>query len=424
MFLSGQWSDRGGLNKMISVVSSLISSDYEVFVCSLDICPPSLGYVLDQKVKYVEFPPHELVNIHNIVSGMGIDLLVVSNNCDIPYLDIYKKLEKTNIKTIMWNHEFFFLPYAQENLLEALSYRDNIFQYPNAIIWPTKTSAMLCEQYSDKVVTIGNCIIESELQKNIKKYRASQIRLVSIGRFDSRQKGIGDLLLMFSELLNIHKDSFLSIVGKYDFDLQYSENSQETVGQLLGRLNIPSDKIKFNGEIQGVERIIAESFVNVITSDAEGFGLTILESANQAIPSIVFSGGGPSDIIENGVNGVVVQFGDYQEMANQIFRLFKSSNDYQLMKINTSSIVGRHSIVKIKNKWIKLIDTLFNDGKLQKKESLNSRELEIIKLYNHYSLRIANRLVKYHSLGNTSPQKEPGIHLRFINKKLQSLFKR
>ena len=44
-----------------------------------------------------------------------------------------------------------------------------------------------------------------------------------------------------------------------------------------------------------------------MTSEREGFGLTILESASYGIPSIVFGGGGMEDVLIDEVEGYVVE---------------------------------------------------------------------------------------------------------------------
>lgn len=384
LFLSGKWSDLGGLNKMISTVASALTDNYDVTVCSMDICKPDEGYKLDKKVKFIQYHQSELYNLEKILLDLDIDIFVGSNNCDKQYLDLYRKLSDTRIKTIMWNHEFYFLPFLDRSLWGVALFRTEIFQYPDAIIWLTETSTKICQQYSNRVWTIGNSIGESKVKYTASKHKKS-LNIVSIGRFDSKQKGVGYLIYMFNELLKLNPDSYLYVVGRYDLSLEYSDSTSETVQQLLDRLEIPVDRFKFVGEVQDVFQFLSESFINVMTSEMEGFGLTILEAAKMNVPSIIFSGGGSADIISNGKNGFVVKYGDYVAMANSINDLFKNKSLYEAMQDQLPRLIDAYSLEIIKSKWLKLLLSLERGGKSDQEPKLLSETEKLMSLY-EYSL--------------------------------------
>lgn len=383
LFLSGKWADLGGLNKMISIISSSLSSEYEVLVGSMDISKPGEGYALNKNVKYLEFQPSELYNLPKILVDLNVDVLIGSNNCDKPYLNLYKELKNTNVKSIMWNHEFYFLPFIQKNLWEIALFRREIFQYPDAVVWLTDTSTRICRQYSKRVVTIGNCVADKSYSPNTEK----SLRIISMGRFDSKQKGIGFLLCMFAELLKLNSNAYLYIVGKYDLSLRYSDSCTETVQQLLNRLKLPADKLKFTGEVKDVYQFLKRSSVNVMTSEMEGFGLTILEAAKCGIPSVIFSGGGSSDIIVDGVNGCVVKYGDSIGMAKRINDLFNNKILYQRMKNEMQKFVNSYSLQTIKSKWVDLLETVCSGKDIENKENLSPETERFISFYEYSLLR-------------------------------------
>lgn len=396
LFLSGQWTDRGGLNKMIATVSELVSTDYDVIVCSLDLCKPNEGYALAKGVRYIEFPPSELFSVDRIVKDLGIDIFVGSNNCDIPYLDMYKKLGEVNVKTVMWNHEFFFLPYTQQALFKIAMHRKNVYKYLDAIVWPTETSATACRQYSDKVTVIGNCTYDKAIQRpRTKAHNNEQLNVVSVGRFDSRQKGIGHLLQMFSSLLKLNDDATLTIVGKYDTSMAYSDDSEESIHQLIHQLKIPKGKIKFTGEVADAGKILSEASINVMVSEAEGFGLTILEAAERSVPSAVFDGGGQADIIEDNVNGLVVPYGDHSLMAKEIVDLFANKKSFLAMRNASSEMATLYSRSIIKARWLQLFDDLLSREQFSGGAQVHSDSMRAIVIYERILLKKINDLLKY-----------------------------
>lgn len=420
LFLSGQWADFGGLNKMIATVSELVATEYDVTVCSLDLCKPGEGYVLAKGVRYIEFPPSELFNVDKIVQDLGIDIFVGSNNCDIPYLDMYKKLGKSNVKTVMWNHEFFFLPYTQQALFKIAMYRKNIYKYPDAIVWLTETSAAVCQQYSEKVKVIGNCTYDKNIQRpHIKSPNNDQLKVVSVGRFDSRQKGIGFLILMFSSLLKLNSNATLTIVGKYDMSMRYSDDTEESVHQLLHRLKIPNEKITFTGEVADAGDIISKASFNVMVSETEGFGLTVLEAAERSVPSAVFDGGGQADIIEDDVNGLVVPYGDYFLMAKEIVDLFEDKKAFVVMCRASLEMVTLYSKPTIKAKWTQLFDDLLSGKELSGGVRRQSGDMRLIAIYERILLKRINNLLEYEQDGYSthSPTQPKSAVLNFLRRK-------
>lgn len=420
LFLSGQWADLGGLNKMIATVSELVSTYYDVTVCSLDLCRPGEGYALAKGVRYIEFPPSELFNVDKIVQDLGIDIFVGSNNCDIPYLDMYKKLSEVNVKTVMWNHEFFFLPYTQQALFKIAKHRKNVYKYPDAIVWLTETSATACRQYSEKVTVIGNCTYDKDIQRyHTKSLNNDQLKIVSVGRFDSRQKGIGFLVLMFSSLLKLNNNATLTIVGKYDTSMTYSEDSEESVQQLLHRLKIPKDKITFTGEVADAGDIMSKASFNVMVSETEGFGLTVLEAAERSVPSVVFDGGGQADIIEDNVNGLVVPYGDYSLMAKEIADLFENKKAFTAIRGASLEMTTLFSKPTIKAKWVQLFDDLLSGKQLSSGAQLQSSGAKAIAIYERILLKRINESLKCeHDVDSIpNPVRSKNAALNFLRRK-------
>lgn len=59
-----------------------------------------------------------------------------------------------------------------------------------------------------------------------------------------------------------------------------------------------------------------------MTSRAEGFGMVLIEAMSCGLPVISFDFScGPKEIIKNGVNGVLVEDGNIQDLAAKIEQL-------------------------------------------------------------------------------------------------------
>lgn len=80
----------------------------------------------------------------------------------------------------------------------------------------------------------------------------------------------------------------------------------------------PSGKnIEFRGKVSKLELadLVSRSWLNLHTSKAEGWGLTIIESAAAGTPTVGYRVPGVSESISEGENGILVTDGNAEEMA-------------------------------------------------------------------------------------------------------------
>jgi glycosyltransferase involved in cell wall biosynthesis len=95
---------------------------------------------------------------------------------------------------------------------------------------------------------------------------------------------------------------------------------QRLVGH-ASRLGI-SDAVTFHGHVDDVTKhhVMQQSWVHVLPSRKEGWGLAVIEAAQHAVPTIGYrSSGGLADSIIDGVTGVLVD--SRAELVNRLQQL-------------------------------------------------------------------------------------------------------
>lgn len=91
-----------------------------------------------------------------------------------------------------------------------------------------------------------------------------------------------------------------------------------TLKELVDTLNL-SDKVVFLGKVNDIDRVFSESDIFVLTSRSEGFPNALCEAMASGLACISFDiVAGPADIIENGVDGILVENGNIEELAQKI----------------------------------------------------------------------------------------------------------
>ncbi len=94
-------------------------------------------------------------------------------------------------------------------------------------------------------------------------------------------------------------------------------NNEESLRNLVDDYKI-NDNIHFLGHIEDPYSMFNAIDINVLTSLSESFPYTILEGAMMKKPIISTRVGGVNKLIENDVNGYIIDIGNYNELAEKL----------------------------------------------------------------------------------------------------------
>lgn len=143
----------------------------------------------------------------------------------------------------------------------------------------------------------------------------------------------------------------LKIIPNVSFQIVGDGHLRDDLERLVEKLNI-DHKISFLGRRNDIQSIIETWDIGVISSDSEGFSNSILEYMALGIPVIATNAGGNSEVIEKGVNGLLVAPGDYGAMAIGIYNLLCDSKRRSMMSDNAMSLIRREYVWNSKIKEI------------------------------------------------------------------------
>lgn len=127
----------------------------------------------------------------------------------------------------------------------------------------------------------------------------------------SREKGLETLSDAFERVLRTHPDAVLAVIGDGPWKNQFRERLAHT-----GRAVFP-------GEMKGdlLAQALASADLFAFPSTTDTFGNAVLEAIACGVPAVVTDQGGPKEIVQDGVSGVVVPGGDADSMAEAMARL-------------------------------------------------------------------------------------------------------
>jgi glycosyltransferase involved in cell wall biosynthesis len=144
--------------------------------------------------------------------------------------------------------------------------------------------------------------------------------LLYVGRL-AKEKNLETLIQMVANIAPAHPRARLWMVG----DGPYRDDMRA----LAARLGV-GDRVKFVGAVprNEVDQYYASADLFTFASVTETQGLVVQEAMQYGLPAVAISGGGASDSIEDGVNGLVCK-NVQEEFSGAVARLLASPEELE-----------------------------------------------------------------------------------------------
>ena len=127
------------------------------------------------------------------------------------------------------------------------------------------------------------------------------------------------------------------------------------------------DSVIFTGWVEdtALSRIVASCWLNIHSSTTEGWGLSIIEASSTGTPTVAYDVPGVMESIENGRNGIRVENGNRNALAEAALTILSNPGKWQSSSIEVSR---KYSWDRTANMWEDLINKVVKDsGKPSKK---------------------------------------------------------
>lgn len=197
----------------------------------------------------------------------------------------------------------------------------------------------------DNVIAIPNPL--PFMPKNISPL--TEKRVIAVGRY-YQEKGFDLLLESWSKIYKTHPEWRLEIFGDGDKTM-YEE--------IRDKLGIPATCCRLNGRTNAIEQEYINSSIFVCSSRFEGFGMVLVEAMACGLGVVSFDcPWGPSSIIANGEDGILVEDGNTGALADAIMSLMNNPDKLNTLAKHAIVNVQRFQIDKIANQWKELFEKI------------------------------------------------------------------
>ena len=197
----------------------------------------------------------------------------------------------------------------------------------------------------DNVYVIPNPL--SFILQNVSKL--TEKRVIVVGRY-CHEKGYDLLLKAWRIVQNRIADWRLEVFG---------EGDRSRYDEMISSLNMDRHRCILHGRSSNIQDEFIKSSLAVCSSKFEGFGLVITEAMVCGLPVVSFDcPWGPRAIINDGVDGLLVENGNVEKLADAIIWMIQHPEMLSKMATKAIENVQRFSIEKVAEKWRALFDAL------------------------------------------------------------------
>ena len=223
--------------------------------------------------------------------------------------------------------------------------RDYLYRFADRVVVQTsKNKAYFSNKVQYKTEVIYNPLILNGMEgKAINSLKSKTI--INIGRLEP-QKNQDMLIDVFKKFYETHPDYKLVIYGEGS----YRENLEDKISEL--KLN---ESISMPGNVKDIFDRLCDCEFFVLSSNYEGMPNALIEAMGLGVPVISTRVSGATDLIEDGVNGILIDVNDADGLFNSMIKLAESEelrNKISLEAVKITELLNSRNVCDIWEKTI------------------------------------------------------------------------
>jgi len=334
----------GGAERVLSTLANRFINKYDVSIILLS--NDDSFYKLDKNISIINanlFKPSRSIFqkiFNNLKRVITLKKIIKKENPDI----VISFMTQTNIISIfatkLLNKKIIISERINYDFLQSSFWkilRKMSYNYANALVVQSNYD-------KDKYSFHNKCkVILNPLQLKQLELIQKQNIILAVGRLDS-QKGFDRLLIIYSRLKTTWK---LYIAGEGVERLHLES--------LIKKYNL-QERVILLGKIKNIDEYYHKASIFTLTSRMEGFPNVLAEAMGYGCACVAFDClTGPSDMIEDNLNGFLVENNNIGEFTKKLQLLIDDKEKRDLFAKEAIKIQDKLSVDKIVKEWEDLI---------------------------------------------------------------------
>ncbi|MGN1124799.1 MAG: glycosyltransferase family 4 protein [Candidatus Gastranaerophilaceae bacterium] len=358
-FFIDDFTKDGGTEKCTAVLANLLAErGIDITIMSVNASNNKIKFNLSSGIKVINFNKNKIINavrrriktykcLKKQIKYGAFDIIVVVDTykalCFIPLLFM---LYKCKTRLISWEH--FNFDFGKKYSPRWWG-RKVAAKISDAVVVLSKADFKNWKSNFKRIRNLKVIYNFSSFDLQKPHYNANKRNILAVGRLEN-QKGFDYLLDVWKYVENNSdlNEWTLQIVGSgsLENDLHLKEK------------NLGLNRIEWYPFTTNISEFYQNAAVYVMSSRFEGFALVLLEARAFGLPIISFDiKCGPSEIIEQNINGYLIKPFSVSEFADKLMYIMRNPDVMKAFTLNSQNNMDKFSKSKIVDKWIEL----FND---------------------------------------------------------------
>lgn len=275
------------------------------------------------------------------IDSCDSDIIISTRDYTNKYLGEYRN---NNVIAIGWEHNH---PHGDKVIMKRL--RNSCKYLDKLVVVSRELKHIYSEDFKKNDIKCQVEYIPNFLEVLPKKAnKLDNKNIISVGRLEP-EKGFLDLVSVFKLMELKDGDVYLNLVG--------DGSQKDKIFKNIVDNNI-SRKVRMPGylDFEELNKLYEKSSLYLMTSYTESFGLVLIEAMSHGIPVIAFScAEGAKELINNGVNGYLINNRNEHEMADKAVKLLNNPDKLKELGENARTTALKYSKDEVKKMWIKLL---------------------------------------------------------------------
>lgn len=338
----------GGAEKVISLIANhLCNLGWKVYI--LILLFDEVTVPLDDRVTVIDLSgntPSRLRRVPMWLNGIRKIIKKVDPDCVLSFA------ARINLLTLIAACGYKKKVVVSERNDPSKDGRSFLIKIMTYLLYPRAAKVVLQTEHSagffPKRIQKNFIVIRNPVEVNAfaLPFEERKKKIVAVGRF-SRQKNHALLLRAFCKVSKLFPDYSLWIYGEGELQKEYEKFIAKNH---LGK------QVFLPGVKRDIHRQIADASIFVLSSDYEGLSNALLEALSMGLPCISTNCSGMEEIIENGVNGLLVDVGDENRMACVLKRCILDEELRKKIGKNARIRSAEFQVCNIINEWGRIIE--------------------------------------------------------------------
>lgn len=198
---------------------------------------------------------------------------------------------------------------------------------------------------------VYNGIGRKFLNKFLGIRKSSKPTIIYLGRL-KKYKKVSDVIKAFKIVKEVILDAKLWIVGTGEERKKLEKLAKDLKLKDVTFWGFVSEEEKFN--------LLRKSWIYVICSEKEGFGISVIEANAVGTPAIGYKVSGLIDSIKDGYNGLLVENGNIQELSEKLIDVLSNTDLRETLSKNAIEWAKQFSWDKSAKEFERILEYVAN----------------------------------------------------------------